>query len=104
MAHQGANASRPTVDPREGLLLDLASVVRSVVAEAKARFDTAMAKSDAMDALPTSLTAHSQQGTRPRWRRRASTVRVPGLRKRRQTFRQSQWRDFEPLGSLGFRV
>jgi 3-methyladenine DNA glycosylase Tag len=37
------------VDPQEGLLLELASDARSVIAEAKARFDAAMAKSDALD-------------------------------------------------------
>ena len=37
------------MDPHEGLLLDMASDARSVVAQAKARFDAAMAKSDALD-------------------------------------------------------
>ncbi len=37
------------MDPQEVLLLDLASDARSVVAEAKARFDTSMAKPDALD-------------------------------------------------------
>ncbi len=37
------------MDPHEGLLFDLASDARSVVAEAKARFDATMVKSDAMD-------------------------------------------------------
>ena len=37
------------MDPQKGLLLDLASDARSVVAKAKARFDAAMAKSDALD-------------------------------------------------------
>ena len=49
MAQQGASGSRLAVDPHEGLLLELASDARSVVAEAKARFDAAMAKSDALD-------------------------------------------------------
>jgi len=49
MAQQGASGSGPVADPQEGLLLELASDARSVVAEAKARFDAAMAKSDALD-------------------------------------------------------
>ena len=49
MAHQGARDSGHAVDPHKGLLLELASEARSVVAEAKARFDAAMAKSDALD-------------------------------------------------------
>ena len=49
MALQGASSSRPAGDPHEGLFLYLASDARSVVAEAKARFDVAMVKSDAMD-------------------------------------------------------
>ena len=49
MAQHEASGSGPAVDPYEGLLLELASDARSVVAEAKARFDAAMAKSDALD-------------------------------------------------------
>ena len=49
MAQQGASGSGHAVDPKEGLLLELASDARSVVAEAKARFDAPMAKSDALD-------------------------------------------------------
>ncbi len=49
MAQQGASGSGQAVDPQEVLLLDLASDALSVVAEAKARFDGAMAKSDALD-------------------------------------------------------
>ncbi len=49
MAQQGASDSGHAVDPQEGMLLELASDARSVVAEAKARFDAAMAKSDALD-------------------------------------------------------
>ena len=49
MVHQGASGSGPSLDPQEGLLLELASDARSVVAEAKARFDAAMAKSDALN-------------------------------------------------------
>ena len=49
MALQGAISSRLAVDPHEGLLLDLPSDARSVVAEVKARFDAALAKSDALD-------------------------------------------------------
>ena len=49
MAQQGASGSGPTVDPQEVLFLELASDARSVVAEAKARFNASMAKSDALD-------------------------------------------------------
>ena len=49
MAHQGASGSGLAVDPHEGLLLELTSDARSVVAEAKARFDAVMPKLDAMD-------------------------------------------------------
>ncbi len=49
MAQQGASAAGPSPDPQEGLLLELASDARSAVAEAKARFDAAMAKADAMN-------------------------------------------------------
>ena len=49
MAQQGASGSGAAVDPHEGLLLELASDARSVVAEAKDRFDVAMAKSDTLD-------------------------------------------------------
>jgi len=49
LAQQGASGSRLEVDPHEGLLLELASDARSVIAESKARFDVPMAKSDALD-------------------------------------------------------
>ncbi len=49
MAHQGASGSGQAVDPQEVLLSDLASEARSVVAEATARFEAALAKSDALD-------------------------------------------------------
>ena len=50
MAQQGASGSRTAVDQQEGLLLELDGMdARSVVAEAKARFDASMAKSDALD-------------------------------------------------------
>ena len=49
MAQQGASGSGQAGDPQEVLLLDLASDARSVVAEATARFEAALAKSDALD-------------------------------------------------------
>jgi hypothetical protein len=57
MAQQGASGSGQAVDPQEVLLLDLASDARSVVAEAKAHFDAAMAKSDALDDADVSKVA-----------------------------------------------
>jgi len=45
------------VDPQEDLLLDLASYARSIVAEAKARFDPATAKSDTLDDVDVSKVA-----------------------------------------------
>ncbi len=49
MTHQGVNSFGPAVDPQEGLPFELSSDARSAVAEAKARFDVAMEKSDARD-------------------------------------------------------
>ncbi len=43
MAYQGANSFGPAVDPKDGLLSELASDARSAVAKAKARFDAVMA-------------------------------------------------------------
>jgi hypothetical protein len=57
MAHQGASGSGIAVDPHEGLLLYVALDARNVVAEAKARFDAAMAKSDALDDADVSKVA-----------------------------------------------
>ena len=58
MAHQGASGSGLAVDPQEGLLMDLASDARSAVAEAKARFDAATAKADALDDADVSKVAN----------------------------------------------
>jgi len=60
MAQQGASALWLAVDPHEGLLLELASDARSVVTEAKARFDAPMAKSDALDDSDVTKAARTQ--------------------------------------------
>ena len=49
MAQKGASGSGPAVDPQVDLLTSLVVDARNIVAESKARYDTAMAKSDALD-------------------------------------------------------
>jgi hypothetical protein len=95
MAQQRASGLGHVVKPEEGLLLELASDARSVVVEAKARFDVAMAKSDALDDADVSKVAGNVR-VRAKVEGRASTARVLGLRMLHPIYLRYLWQGSGP--------